>query len=453
MRSACADFSRGPAAAAVDAGAGEGGAASPDARRVVRRRRGHPDRRLPALSLDRRGGGRHHLAAHRRGRGRSRDRRPLRRRERARRQPPARQDGRQRAQRGRGLRRRRRPNTRPSCDGFKKEHDHDPRAACVSLVPRRAIAIAALAVAAATCAKLEKERPPQILIAGPHAVALGATITITVTTQDGSDSAYTLTSADTGVASVDGNGVVTGLAVGETSISVDRREHQGGRHARHRRRRARGHLADPLLRQVADVGARRPDRGSRSTTGTARAASRPTARAATARKVSSTTSAATAARPARSTSPRPSQSVIRCQTCHNAAADALSSVTFPSGETVDGLGGEARCMTCHQGRASGKDVDAADRRRGGRRATTRRRRDAPLHRTSTTTRRPRRCSRGAPRAATSTPGRSTTSASATSTAMTPASAATIRTRPRCASTSAPAATPASPTSAARTRSG
>ena len=56
--------------------------------------------------------------------------------------------------------------------------------------------------------------------------------------------------------------------------------------------------------------------------------------------------------------PAPVQSVIRCQTCHNAAADALSSVTFPSGETVDGLGGEARCMTCHQGRASGKDVDA-----------------------------------------------------------------------------------------------
>ena len=51
--------------------------------------------------------------------------------------------------------------------------------------------------------------------------------------------------------------------------------------------------------------------------------------------------------------------MIRCVTCHNPAADALSSVTFPSGVTVDGLGGEARCMTCHQGRSSGPAVDAA----------------------------------------------------------------------------------------------
>jgi hypothetical protein len=49
---------------------------------------------------------------------------------------------------------------------------------------------------------------------------------------------------------------------------------------------------------------------------------------------------------------------IQCETCHNAAAEALTSVTFPSGVVVDGLGGEARCMVCHQGRASGATVDA-----------------------------------------------------------------------------------------------
>jgi predicted CXXCH cytochrome family protein len=32
-------------------------------------------------------------------------------------------------------------------------------------------------------------------------------------------------------------------------------------------------------------------------------------------------------------------------------------VTFPSGAKVEGLGNEAICMTCHQGRASGADVD------------------------------------------------------------------------------------------------
>ena len=49
--------------------------------------------------------------------------------------------------------------------------------------------------------------------------------------------------------------------------------------------------------------------------------------------------------------------VIECQACHNEAASNLTSVTFPSGATIETLGPEARCMTCHQGRASKKDVD------------------------------------------------------------------------------------------------
>ncbi len=46
-----------------------------------------------------------------------------------------------------------------------------------------------------------------------------------------------------------------------------------------------------------------------------------------------------------------------CTTCHNPAAMALTSVTFPSGKTIDNLGPEARCMTCHQGRQSKVSVD------------------------------------------------------------------------------------------------
>ena len=57
--------------------------------------------------------------------------------------------------------------------------------------------------------------------------------------------------------------------------------------------------------------------------------------------------------------PAPTGSVVDCQTCHNSAANTLTQVTFPSGVTVSGLGGEARCMTCHQGRSSGPTVDAA----------------------------------------------------------------------------------------------
>jgi hypothetical protein len=50
-------------------------------------------------------------------------------------------------------------------------------------------------------------------------------------------------------------------------------------------------------------------------------------------------------------------SVVSCMTCHNAATMTLTSVVFPSGAEVKGLGREARCMQCHQGRASTPQVD------------------------------------------------------------------------------------------------
>jgi hypothetical protein len=49
---------------------------------------------------------------------------------------------------------------------------------------------------------------------------------------------------------------------------------------------------------------------------------------------------------------------FNCDTCHNAAAMALSEVTFPSGKVVaTSEEGEARCMMCHQGRESKVSVD------------------------------------------------------------------------------------------------
>jgi hypothetical protein len=50
---------------------------------------------------------------------------------------------------------------------------------------------------------------------------------------------------------------------------------------------------------------------------------------------------------------------ITCEACHNASAVALTAVTFPSGAEVTDLGAEARCMECHQGRASGADINDA----------------------------------------------------------------------------------------------
>jgi hypothetical protein len=51
--------------------------------------------------------------------------------------------------------------------------------------------------------------------------------------------------------------------------------------------------------------------------------------------------------------------VITCITCHNEAASDLNTVTFPSGVSIVNTGKDSRCMTCHQGRQSGADVDAA----------------------------------------------------------------------------------------------
>lgn len=56
---------------------------------------------------------------------------------------------------------------------------------------------------------------------------------------------------------------------------------------------------------------------------------------------------------------QPVSNGITCVACHNDSAVALSEVTFPSGSIVTGLGPEARCMVCHQGRASGSTVDQA----------------------------------------------------------------------------------------------
>jgi hypothetical protein len=56
---------------------------------------------------------------------------------------------------------------------------------------------------------------------------------------------------------------------------------------------------------------------------------------------------------------QPVSNGITCIACHNDAAVALDTVTFPSGAVVENLGPEARCMVCHQGRASGSTVDNA----------------------------------------------------------------------------------------------
>jgi hypothetical protein len=61
---------------------------------------------------------------------------------------------------------------------------------------------------------------------------------------------------------------------------------------------------------------------------------------------------------------QPVGSVITCIACHNEATAVMTSVTFASGAVLTGLGPEARCMQCHQGRASTVQVDDAIKKAG-----------------------------------------------------------------------------------------
>jgi predicted CXXCH cytochrome family protein len=211
------------------------------------------------------------------------------------------------------------------------------------------------------CAELEKEKLPQVTTAGPHAVEVGKTISVTATTANGSDPSYTWETASAAVATVDAKtGTITGVAPGETLIRAT-----GAATG------AVGSHAVVVLAKPADVGGLVPNYEKWMTSAHADRTAVPFTNwnkdgavpVECARCHSSEgfvdylggdgTAAGKVDKPA------PTESVITCRTCHNAKADALSEVTFPSGVTVKGLGGEARCMTCHQGRASGKDVDAA----------------------------------------------------------------------------------------------
>ncbi len=60
----------------------------------------------------------------------------------------------------------------------------------------------------------------------------------------------------------------------------------------------------------------------------------------------------------------PTGTVISCTTCHNEGTAKLSSVVFPSGAEIKGLGREAVCMTCHQGAASMVQVDESIKKSG-----------------------------------------------------------------------------------------
>ncbi len=216
-------------------------------------------------------------------------------------------------------------------------------------------------VCLAACADLEREKSPLVSTTGPNSVVVGATIQVSAATANAVDTSYSWVSERPEVATVDAAGAVTGVTLGEAIIRVVGDQSAAiGRH---------------VVVVVAEL-AGPPDFGAV-----------PSYEAWLSSPHADTTSEAfnhwnedgsVPVECARCHSPAgyldylggdgtPSGvvdnpaaigGVVDCETCHNAATTALTSVTFPSGVTVDGLGPEARCMTCHQGRASGADVDA-----------------------------------------------------------------------------------------------
>ena len=57
--------------------------------------------------------------------------------------------------------------------------------------------------------------------------------------------------------------------------------------------------------------------------------------------------------------PAPIGTFITCVTCHNPTAEAIDTVSFPSGAQISGVGNQAVCLICHQGVESGNSVTEA----------------------------------------------------------------------------------------------
>ena len=213
----------------------------------------------------------------------------------------------------------------------------------------------AYGLAVGGCAELEKERLPFVTTDGPNQLYVGDTALITALTTNGRDASYIWTSADEAVATVAEDGTVTATGAGQTSITATGSD-----------TKARG---EHVLVVVTDVNATIPffDAWHSSAHADASAPAftdwnEDGAIPATCARCHSSQGlidyAGGDGSPAfQVDSAAPTGSVIDCKTCHNEAVSALTQVTFPSGATVEGLGPEARCMTCHQGRASGADVD------------------------------------------------------------------------------------------------
>jgi hypothetical protein len=227
----------------------------------------------------------------------------------------------------------------------------------------RLLLVAALAPLS-SCIETAPVPVTEVRVAGGHGVRVGETLALQASTQEGQDTGYDWSVGDAQLADVDDNGLVTGLAAGETVVRVTGKD--SGATGEHTLVVIAGPVLepppppDPIDVPQAELWARsgHADANSRAFTHWDDDGQVPVSCA----RCHSTEGyrdflGADGSAAGSVQSPAPTGSAIRCSACHNDAAEALTSVTFPSGKTVSGLGSEARCMVCHQGRASGQDVN------------------------------------------------------------------------------------------------
>lgn len=220
-----------------------------------------------------------------------------------------------------------------------------------------------LCLALTSCAQLEGPTVQVVTTEGDYSVQVGHTVQLTATTAPTPDTSYVWSSADPAIATIDESGLITGVAPGQTMLSATGTP--SGKVGEHvivvfSAMSADGGSIGPAVPYFT-VWSNSPhaDVGSEPFTHWNAQGSVPTGCA----QCHSSEGfidflGGDGSAVGRVDVPGKIESTIGCVTCHDPSATALSAVTFPSGKTVTNLGAEARCMVCHQGRASGLSLAA-----------------------------------------------------------------------------------------------
>lgn len=191
-----------------------------------------------------------------------------------------------------------------------------------------------------------------VLVDGPFYVAVGTVDEVTATTLNGTDTTYTWESSDEAVATVSAAGVVRGVGPGTVTLTATGSDTGES-----------GSLGLVVAQEIpfydAWLASGHADRTAEAFIHWDEDGEVPTSCARCHSEGGYRDYLGDDGTPAfQVDNAAPLGTVVSCAACHNGAAADLDTVEFPSGNVINDLGPEARCMTCHQGRSSGADVDA-----------------------------------------------------------------------------------------------